>query len=105
MIKVSILYPNKTGSRFDMDYYVNTHMPMSIQKLGSALRSVIVEQGVSGVAQGSQPAYVAMCHLFFDSVEAFLDAFMPHAAVLQGDIPNYTDIEPVIQYSEIKIQQ
>lgn len=105
MIKVSILYPNKADSRFDLDYYLNTHMPMSIQKLGSALRSVVVEQGVSGVVPGSQPAYVAMCHLFFDSVEAFLDAFMPHAAVLQGDIANYTDIEPVIQYSEVKIQQ
>lgn len=105
MIKVSILYPNKAGSRFDLNYYLDTHMPLSIQKLGKALRSVIVEQGVSGVAPGSQPAYVAMCHLFFDSVEAFLDAFMPHAAVLQGDIPNYTDIEPVIQYSEVKIHQ
>jgi len=28
MIKISILYPN-TG-RFDMDYYLNTHMPRSI---------------------------------------------------------------------------
>jgi len=38
MIKVNILYPNKEGSRFDLEYYFNTHMPMSIQKLGTALR-------------------------------------------------------------------
>ena len=30
-------------------------------------------------------------------------AFVPHAAVLQGDMPNYTDIEPVIQFSEVLI--
>ncbi len=36
MIKISILYPNKKGSRFDMDYYLNTHMPMSIGRLSEA---------------------------------------------------------------------
>jgi len=40
MIKVNILYPNKAGSRFDLEYYFNTHMPMSIEKLGTALRGV-----------------------------------------------------------------
>ena len=34
MIKVSILYPNKPGSRFDMNYYLANHMPMAIQRLG-----------------------------------------------------------------------
>lgn len=30
MIKISILYPNRKGNRFDMNYYLNIHMPMSI---------------------------------------------------------------------------
>ena len=30
MIKVSVLYPNTEGSKFDLDYYVNSHMPMEI---------------------------------------------------------------------------
>ena len=46
-----------------------------------------------------------MCNYTFDSIEAFLAAFMPQAQILQGDIPNYTDIEPVIQFSEIKLSQ
>ena len=29
MVKVSVLYPNKPGSRFDIEYYLNTHMPLS----------------------------------------------------------------------------
>lgn len=103
MIRVNILYPNKEGSRFDLHYYLNTHMPMSIQKLGSALKGVSVEHGVSGGIAGTQPAYIVMCHLIFDSIETFLAAFMPHAEALQGDIPNYTDIEPVIQFSELKM--
>jgi hypothetical protein len=30
MIKLSILYPNKPGSRFDIDYYIGTHMPLAM---------------------------------------------------------------------------
>ena len=30
-------------------------------------------------------------------------AFMPNAVGIQGDIPNYTDIKPVIQFSEVLI--
>jgi uncharacterized protein (TIGR02118 family) len=42
-----------------------------------------------------------MCHLLFNSIEDFIAAFTPHAEVLQGDIANYTDIEPVIQFNEV----
>jgi uncharacterized protein (TIGR02118 family) len=105
MIKVSILYPNKPGSRFDLDYYLNQHMPMTIAKLGAALKGVSIDHGVAGELPDSPPLYVAMCHLLFDSVEAFYAAFTPHAATLQGDIPNYTDVEPGIQISEVKLSR
>lgn len=105
MIKVTIFYPSREGGTFDFDYYLKRHMPMSIERHGAALRGVTVERGLSGVAPGSSPAHVAICHLFFDSMEAFLQAFLPHADVLQGDIPNYTNIEPVIQFSEVELQR
>lgn len=103
MIKVNIFYPNKDGCRFDLEYYLNNHMPMAIEKLGPSLKGVSIEQGLSGVQPGTQPAYIVMCNYTFDSIEAFLAAFMPQAHILQGDISNYTDIEPTIQYSEIKM--
>ena len=105
MIKVSIHYPNKTGGRFDSDYYVNVHMPMSISSLGPAIKGVSVEIGMSGALPGQAPPYVALCHFVCESAQAFYDAFMPHAATLQGDMINYTDIEPVIQISEIRISR
>lgn len=105
MIRVSILYPNKPGSRFDLDYYLNTHMPMAIEALGDALKGVSVEQGLTGDAPDAPPLYVVMCHFLFDSVESFMSAFMPHAAALQGDIPNYTDVEAGIQISEVKLSR
>ena len=46
-----------------------------------------------------------MCHYLFDSVDDFMAAFLPHAAELKGDMPSYTDIETVIQVSEVAITQ
>jgi uncharacterized protein (TIGR02118 family) len=105
MIKISIFYPNTPGARFDMDYYLHTHMPMSIEKLsaGQGFRGVSVERGVGGEDPGSAPTYSAMCHYLFDSAEDFLAAFQQHADVLQGDILNYTDIQAVIQFSAVEI--
>lgn len=103
MIKVTILYPNRPGSRFDPDYYLNVHMPLAIKLLGDAVKGVSAEIGVTGVAPDQTPAFAAICAFTCESASAFTEAFVPHAPVLQGDIPNYTDVEPVIQISELKL--
>jgi len=103
MIKVSVFYPNEGGKKFDMGYYCNKHMPMVQQKLGAACKRVDAEQGLGGIAPGAPATYIAMCHLYFDSIEAFQTAFGPHAQAIMGDMPNYTDIQPIIQLSEVKI--
>ncbi len=105
MIKISILYPNSKGARFDTRYYIDTHMPLSIELLSAhpGFRGVSVEHGLGGAVPGTNAAYIAMCHFLFDSVDNFMAAFAPHATVLQGDMPNYTDIEPVIQVNEVLI--
>jgi uncharacterized protein (TIGR02118 family) len=103
MIKVSVLYPHKDGASFDMDYYLSSHIPMVRQKFGAACKGVAVEQGLAGGAPGTKPAYTALAHLLFDSVESFQAAFGPHAATIMADIPNYTSIQPVIQISEVKL--
>ena len=107
MIRITILYPNNQDSRFDFSYYVETHMPMSIKLLSAhpGFRGVSVEHGLGGAVPGSAPTYIAMCHFLFNSIENFLAAFMPNAPVLQGDMPNYTDIEPVIQFNEVLLSQ
>jgi uncharacterized protein (TIGR02118 family) len=105
MIRVSILYPKTENSTFDMDYYCNKHIPMTEEKLGAVLKGVSVEAGLSAGLADSQPPYAAMGHLLFDSLEAFVDAFTPHAEILQGDIPNYTNVKPVFQISEVKISR
>lgn len=103
MITVSVLYPSKDGGKFDIDYYCSKHIPMVKGLLGAALKGVIVEQGLSGGAPGSRPAYMAIGHLRFESIEAFQKAFGPHAGTIEKDVANYSNVGPVIQVSEVKI--
>jgi hypothetical protein len=46
-----------------------------------------------------------LCFYTFDSVATFLAAFTPHAEELQGDMKHYTDIDPQIQFNEIRIEK
>lgn len=103
MIRVSVYYPNTAGVRFDMAYYTSKHMPMVKQKCGAACTSIAADLGVGSAEPGSKAPYVAIGYLTFDSVEAFQKAFGPHAAEIMGDIPNYTNAQPVVQISEVKL--
>lgn len=103
MIKVSVMYPNKAGARFNHEYYANTHMPLVKNKMGDACLFYTVDKGLGGGAPGEPPAYIAMCHIFCESAESFAASFNPHAQAILADIPNYTDLQPVLQISEVVI--
>lgn len=105
MFKVSVMYPHRDGARFDHDYYRDRHMPMVKARLGDACRFYTVDKGLGGGAPGQPPTYVGMCHLYVDSLEAFQAAFAPHAKEIMGDVPNYTDLQPVMQVSEVVVGQ
>jgi len=103
MIKVSVMYPYVADARFDHAYYKDKHMPLIKARMGDACRSYTVDKGLAGARPGSPPTYVAMCHIHADSVESFEQAFGPHAKEILGDIRNYTDLEPVMQVSEVVV--
>ena len=103
MVKISVFYPNRKDTRFDMQYYCKRHIPLVQRLLGTALKGVGVEQGICGEQPASPPTYVAMGHLLFDSVEAFQASFGPHLQEIMADIPKYTNTEPTLQISEVKL--
>ena len=104
MIKVSVMYPNKPGVRFDHDYYRDKHMPLIARRMGAGLKYYTVDKGLSGGASDVPPTYVGMCHLLCDSLESYTSAFGPHAQELFGDIRNFTDQTPVVQISEVVVE-
>ncbi|MBA2962010.1 MULTISPECIES: EthD family reductase [Ramlibacter] len=101
MIKLSVLYPNVPGGRFDLDYYRRHHLALLKARLGDACKGYVVCAGVSGLERDSAAPYVATCELLFDSREAFEQAFLPHGPAFRADHPNYTDIAPVRMVSEV----
>jgi uncharacterized protein (TIGR02118 family) len=103
MVKVSVLYPNLAGTKFDMVYYLDHHIPMVRRLLGVALKGVSVEHGLSGGEPGSPALYIATGHLLFDSVQTFQTSFSPHAQEIMEDIPKYTNSEPLVQIGEVKL--
>jgi len=102
MIKVTVLYPNEEGKKFDHAYWTSTHLEL-VQKLLGPMGLVKgeMEKGVSGTDPNAPAPFVAVGHLYFNTEEEVHTAFTSHAGEIIGDIANYTDIKPTFQISEI----
>lgn len=100
-VKINILYPHSEGTSFDMDYYKNKHMPMVAELFGDPLIRYDIEKGIAGRTPEDPLPYVAIGVFYFETLEAYQNAFAPHADQILGDIPNYTAIQPVVQISKV----
>ncbi len=103
MIVFSVMYPDAPGKHFDMDYYLDTHMAMVKEKVGGALKGVTIDRGLSGPEPGSMATYATFTRLLFDSLEDVATYMAPHSPAFDADIPNFTDITPSVQISEVII--
>lgn len=104
MIKVSVLYPNNLDAHFDHVYYREKHLPLIERRMGAGLKYYTIDKGLSGGAPNIRATYVAACHLLCDSVVAYQASFGPHAREITGDIANFTDINPIVQVSEVVVE-
>jgi uncharacterized protein (TIGR02118 family) len=104
MIKISVIYPNRTDVRFDHDYYRTKHLPLIKSRMGAGLKYYAIDKGLVDGEGKSPAAYVAMCHLLCDTIETYQSSFSPHAREIRGDIGNFTDVTPVVQISEVVVE-
>lgn len=93
MIRLSVFYPKSDDATFDHDYYRNNHVPLACEAWG--LSGAEIDKGIDG-------PYVAAVHFTFESLEE-LGAKMggEGTAKVIADVANYTNIQPVMQTSEI----
>ena len=102
MIRLQAFYPNTEGGRFDHDYYVRSHAA-SVRELLEPLGMVgfEVSRGIESMDGGKAP-YTCVVTATFESREAMDEGFSGERRErLLADIPNFTDVEPVIQVSEV----
>lgn len=101
MVRVTVMYEQKEGMRFDENYFLNQHMPFVREKLEPlGMIKAEVDRGISG--GGGNPApYLFLAHMLFESFDVFQSAFGQVREEISSDVPKYTDIKPKIQISEI----
>lgn len=94
---VTIMYPNKEDAIFNFDYYLNQHMPQTAKFLGN---NIEIRKGSSSPDGGAAP-FICICTIRIKSLEEFIATMTNEGAALIADVPNYTNIEPVIQIDEV----
>ena len=100
MVLLSVLYPNQPGSRFDERYYLDKHIPLVRQRWDAmGLTDLRLLRGTATPDGGAAP-YRVLALLTFQSVEALQKAASAHGGEIFGDIPNFTDTQPVAQLNE-----
>ena len=102
MIRVSVLYPNEQGKKFDHEYFTGSHASLVREQLSSrGLVRFEQEKGVSSEDPNTPAPFVAVAHLTFSTLDEVHNAFHEVGREVMGDIKNYTDIPPQVQISEI----
>jgi uncharacterized protein (TIGR02118 family) len=102
MIKISVIYPAGEGKTFDWAYYSTKHIPMVKSLLADSVKAISIDKGIAGRTPGSPAPYLAMFHMYFETLAAYQTSFGPNAEKIRNDIPNYTNIQPIVQISEVQ---
>lgn len=102
LFKVTILYPNGDDKTFDMDYYEKKHMPMVAGFIGKNLKFYEIDKGISGRTASDKAPFAAIGYFFIHDVAEYNKAIAQNRDAIVNDFKNYTNIQPVIQISEIR---
>lgn len=87
-------------AKFDFNYYSTKHIPMVSRLLGANNKKTEIRKGIAS-PDGSSAAFVCIASIWISSIEEFQATLAKHGAEIMGDIPNYTDIQPIIQVDEV----
>ena len=102
MYKVAILYANGDDKNFDMDYYEKKHMPMMAGFLGKNLKFYEIDKGIAGRTPSDKVPFVTIGYFYIYDVDEYNKSIAQNRDAVVSDIKNYTNIQPVIQISEIR---
>ena len=102
MFKVTILYPNGDDKTFDMDYYEKKHMPMVAGFLGKNLKFYEIDKGIAGRTPNDKVPFLAIGYFYINDVAEYNKAIGQNRDAVINDFKNYTNIQPLVQISEIK---
>lgn len=101
MATTTVLYPTKEGSTFDMDYYLQKHMPLVTAKWGSyGLTQWLVTD-----LRGTEQPYSVQATLIWESAASFDKAREAAGAEVFADIPNFSSEQPIVLFGGVKAKK
>ncbi len=98
-VSLQVIYPVSDQSRFDFDYYMNTHMKIVDDTMGPHVEQVVITKGLAG-GPDQPAAYHAVATIIFGDQDA-MDQAMAAAGPAVADIPNFTNVQPDLLIGEV----
>lgn len=104
MICVSVMYKDIPDTKFDFDYYTNTHMPKVLKEFKNyGLVKMEMDRGMAGRGPTIEAPFVCVSRLYFDTYEHFLAGMKAYGRDAFGRVPQFTDVRPKVQISETTV--
>lgn len=92
-LTVTVLYPAKEGAKFDMDYYLKTHMPLVSNRWGPL---GLKQWYITDLRQSGGPYSVQATLIWDTGFDGFKAANDAHGAEVMGDVANFSSEQPVL---------
>ena len=96
---LQVMYPITETTNSDYDYYFGKHMEIVGETMGEHIQSTLVTKGIAG-GPDVPAGFYAIATIVFEDQSA-LDLALSKAGTALGDIPNFTNTEPVMLIGEV----
>lgn len=101
MIRMTILYPKTSESRFDLDYYLNHHLALVQARLYGLLVRAETDVGIDNALSDQPAPYHIVGYALFNTLEDMQTGLAAHGAEIMADIPNFSNVQPQIQIGSV----
>jgi uncharacterized protein (TIGR02118 family) len=75
---------------------------MAASLFGDSLKAMAIDKGLAGRTPDTPIPYLAIGYFYFETMSSCRNSMGAGSEKLRADIPNYTNIQPVIQISEVQ---
>lgn len=100
MYRVVIMYPKTETSNYNMEYYLNHHLPL-IRGLFKKIINIEVDQGIRNAFPDQPMPYYTISYFYFETIEDFQEGIMAGANDIMEDLAKFSNVQPIIQINEI----
>ena len=96
---MQVTYPVSSDTKFDYDYYMETHLSIIRKIWGKYIKNLIIVKGESGGGNKPSPYYIIATIIF--ETQHDMDRAFSEGKPIWMDVPNYTNVKPNMMIGNI----